>query len=242
MTIRNEQIITNSGMIHGLVVKWNNTTSVKITAGLMEINGKHLVLAADTTHSLTGLTAPFQFHYIYVNYATSTYPSTPVFFNNNFTPSWSASKQGWYDVNNRCIGALAISGSVIQFFEAIAISDHLIRNSIDHYNIASGMNPSGAWQTPNVSESSVYVPINAVEISVNLECLHTANVVSASFSSSEAAAIKTSIYDPYTKARGYNNINYADWGPLGASRNIKIGGESSDTFLSAWVNGYGYSR
>lgn len=236
------------GFAAGFVVKYSSTTAVAITSGNFEANRKFYTLAADTTHNMTSLAAGFDFHYIYVDDSGSATP-VPAFIDSTTEPAWDHVKRGWYNGDDRLIGVIHSppGSAIVDIFSSAKISEGLIRNNMKleaaYGRIALNMNPDGLWQTPNEFESSVYVPINATEISINGAGVDSAATTRFSWLNSEEAAISTVIALVRTTVFEYVNAYSSMWGPLGASRNIKVGGDADDdNFLTAFVTGYGYSR
>jgi hypothetical protein len=235
------------GRADGFVVKNSSNSAVAITAGKVEANAKLYALAADTTHAMTSLAAGFGRHYIYIDDSESSAPVAAI-IDSTTAPTKSVPKNGWYNGDDRCIGFCysPAGGATIIQFGIVAQSGQKIRmffsvvSSVE-FNLATNMSPNGAWQTPNVRESSAILPPMAEELFVWMQNSDVGGQVTIAAVQSELAA------GTFTNGHFYVAINVqgADqgWIPLGASKNIKISGEADDdNALFAYINGVGYSR
>jgi hypothetical protein len=236
--------VHRTGGINGLLINYKDDDEVTITAGTCEANGKLYTLASDTDFDLGTLVAD-SLYYIYI-LGSSTAP-TMTFQRSLVAPTWSASKMGWYNSTDRCIGSVWTDDStLIVPFETLQISDHVICNrwARDTFSaLGASMNPTNAWQTPNVAESSTVLPVNAIAGWFRMYNTDTGSLLSMSAASSEYADLETVI------SQGTFDVVAADaYGtffkiPLGASRNIKIGGgDNDDNNLSLWGIGCDFSR
>lgn len=234
------------GRIDGFVVKYSSATHVTITSGNLEANGEFFTLAADATHSMTGLETAFGRHYTYLN--TASVPPTPTFLNNMEAPTWNHVKRGWYLENYRCIGfcySPAGQAAVLPFGTTI-LSDRKIRIFFSlvvtaEFNIAFNQAPNGAWQSPNVQELSAILPPNAQESYIWMANSDAGALVTLAAVQTELAA------GIFTSGHLYGDLNtHASeqrWIPLGASQNIKLSGAADDdNALGAYLSGVGYSR
>ena len=232
------------GTIEGFVVKYSDTNTVAITSGYCEANGSYYELTSDTTDDLTLLPA-FDFHYIYIDDSGST-PPVPTFVDSTTEPTYSASLQGWYNGDDRCIGVVESSAGVstINYFDTI-IQGKSIFNVLGAnlgLVLASDMNPTGSWQTPDDNESSVGTPVNAVAVFIQMSN-SDATAIGLSAASSEMAAVNTSLAEGSFRSRNYSSSFDQGLIPLGVSRNIKIGGDDNDdNLLDTNVCGYIYER
>ncbi len=239
--------LLEKGVANGFVVKFDNAARVIITSGTFEANGKIYTLSADTTHTLTSLAMGLDFHYIYVDDSASTAP-TPVFIDSITEPVYDAARLGWYNGDDRMVGTVisAAGASEVYFFDTTDYGGKLIRATLtdflNNFILALNTNPNGVWQTPS-TESDVFVPVNAVEIGVWLQNSDVSANVRVNWLNNEAAAIFTSIFDSAQGTAQFALTIQAFWGPLGVSRQIKIGGvDDDDNNFSAFVLGFSYSR
>jgi hypothetical protein len=236
------------GGVDGFVVKYSTTTAVAVTSGFIECNGVIYQLTADTTHTMTSLAAGFDIHYIYIDASASSEPNA-VIIDSTTDPTYSPTKRGWYNGNDRCIGlCYSVSGAAtILAFGITVLNDKNIRLYLSfpddtNLRIAENMNPNGGWQTPNTRESSTILPTNANEI-----YLWMGNTDAGS--TGEIAAIQAELATSGGPSRGhfYSGFNVLltrqAWVPLGASRNVRLAGaDNDDNGLGSVVNGCGYSR
>lgn len=236
------------GDVDGFVVKTSSTTAIALTSGSITANGKRYSLLADTTHTMTSLLSAFDLHYIYIDDSAST-GSTAVIIDSTTEPSLDLARRGRYNGDDRCIGAVTSpSGSAtVAYFDVLVVNNHHIRNYIARTSspqLANNMLPaSGVWQTPNLNQSSVVVPVNATEINLQLAGGDVAAFAFSAAASSEWAAVNTSLSDAPNSAAGFDTVNHIFWLPLAASNNIQIGASTDDdALLSAFSNGYGYER
>jgi hypothetical protein len=232
-----------SGYKDGFVIKYNSATDVAVTAGNVEANGKAYTLSADTTKSITGLAAPFAKIYIYIDDDASS-PPIATLINSTTVPVWSPTKRGWYNGDDRCISAIwSQDGSaVIEYFDTEVISN---RNIAYTYSASTGialaaaMNPTSAWQTPNINQASVAMPVNAVAIRLLMQGSRLGGIAEVNAASSEYAAAHASFLSNGNLHTRGEEIREATTIPLGASRNIQIGGlNADDNALYAFCPGY----
>ncbi len=231
------------GVISGYVVTYRSPTEVNVSAGVADVNNNIITLSSPVVHTMTSLVAVFDFHYIYIDASAST-PTTPVILDLSDEPAYNDVLQGWYNGLDRCIGVLnADSFGNVEYFDTTIVSNVMIRNSIDHYQIAGGMNPSGGWQAPNMAPSSDFCPVQTTEILINLQNTDAAEHVLLGFAPVESGTLKPLILDSPTKWIGFDILNSNIRGACGPTRTIVIGGfDTNDNVLAAWVNEYGYSR
>lgn len=122
------------GMKHGLVLSYSSSTAINIGGGMWALTGttnRHVTLSAQTTFTLgsagsnsssTDLGAS-QIHYIYlddsaIEAADSNALTASEFINTTTAPSYNHAKAGWYNGNDRCIGAVLTdsSNAIVEFY------------------------------------------------------------------------------------------------------------------------------
>ncbi len=231
----------------GFTVSWKTGTSVEISSGKFVSDGLLIETGIAHTHTMTSLVVPFGRHYVYLDKSAST-RYVPVFYDSTVVPLYAQADGGWYHPTNlgdRVVG-VAISGAgaaIIPYFDAVCHGSGLIRYVMPRYmaQLASAMSPSGAWQTPDDYESSVIVPVNAVEIYLQISNTDPSQSVGVYAATSEWAAQHTTLDDAALAGWGYNNLTTARWIPLGPSRNVKLGGLAwNDNAMGLFVSGFGY--
>ncbi len=239
--------ITSLGDIEGFVVTYSSTTAVGIKAGKIFAKDTTYILAADTTHNMTSLAASFDYHYVYIDDSVSTSPPTAVIIDSTVEPAWSDDSKGWYNGDDLCIGVVAspAGNAIVASFTTMYNGKEVTYQygKSDILQMASDMNPDSTWQTPDDNDGSVATPVNAKAIKIVLTATDVGANCAARASSSELAALKTTITDGDLDFGGYNFISDVGWVVFGSSRNIKIAGTNDDDdALSCWCNGFKISR
>ncbi len=104
-----------SGTIKNMYIQYLDSDSITITSGYCDAYKEYYELTADTNYDLVSIPAGTDFVYIYIDISAST-GSTPTFTNSTTEPTWQDDLQGWYNAEDRCIGAVYIeSGSILEF-------------------------------------------------------------------------------------------------------------------------------
>jgi hypothetical protein len=230
------------GRIEGFLIKYEDATHVDIEPGIIKANGSLYTLSSTYNHLMTSLAAGYDQHYIYIDDDAST-PPTPTIIDSTTEPAWSHAKNGWYNGDDRCIGAVPSksAASQLEYFFGYKISDRLVKVMIGGaaFQLASVMNPNGAWQTPNTQESSYYTPVNAKAVGIRMYNTDAGNPVKMSWTTSENAVITTTPTDVGTRETSYDELMFTTKGALDVSRNVKISGlDTNDNNLGAWVVEY----
>ena len=235
--------------------KYSTTTAVNIPAGYFEADGIIYFLSADVSYAVTSLAVGFDFHYILLDTSVSTV-NAPVFTDTTTEPTLDVIRNGWYIGDNRMVGYVSSTAgsAVIDFFNTTALSSNHSRITMNHKVLAENMNPDNDWQEPNVSNTDLLTPINAVEVSI--EVLGDSSGTSAISSgwASEEDSIELSspenAFPPWRHAQRAvddavqtaNQIGRR-WGAIGASRKIKIIGQDlNQNELGALLIGAGCVR
>lgn len=235
------------GSVDGYIVNHNTSTSVTITAGSIEANEKLYLLASDASHSMTSLASAFDFHYIYIDDSASTAP-TAVFIDVTTEPTFSVTKRGWYNGDDRCIGAVASTdgASTIIYFESHAESSNLVLTELPNVrlpNMASSMNPGTAWQTPNNNDGSVVTPVNAKRIRFNIANTDTSANLALRIANAEMASAETAPGNNGGVWVGFDQLQETSTISLGSSRNVRINGnDNDDNNMGLTCLGYSYQR
>ena len=230
--ITSVNLITKLGFVDGFVVKYDTTTSVAIKSGEIEANGKVYNLSADDTHDMTSLASAFDHHYIYIDDSASTVPDA-VIIDSITEPVFSDSKRYFYNGDDKCIGVIVSpsGSSTVAYFSTDIKSGNNIEYHIgekDFPQMASDMNPTTGWLTPDENDGSIVTPVNAQSIFLKLRVLDAGAPCSGRATSEEMAAVNTSFLDGDIDFDGFNNAKSNGWVYLGESRNIKIAGTDND--------------
>lgn len=236
------------GSSDGFIVRYNTTTSVKITSGSIEANTKSYTLASDTTHTFTSLASAFDFHYVYIDDSASTAP-IPVFIDSITEPTFSDSKRGWYNGDDRLIGVVhsPAGSAIISYFSTDILSQKNIRNIVGRSAlpvVASNMNPAGAWQVPNTNDGDIVTPVNATSLQLSMNNTDLGSTVALYATSKEQGDVNAGVTNgSFESNLSETSTIMTDWIALGATRKIYVTGlNDDDNFLTAWAFGYGYLR
>lgn len=237
------------GEIVGFVAKFSSTTSVDITAGWVEANGKRYLLLSNTNYSLSGLSAVgYNRYYIYIDDSAST-PPTPTFTTSTTAPTKSIAKGGWYNGNDRFIGfAPGVSGSAtIVDFETYVNGKNVINTCrIGDAGkflpvLSSNQNPSGSFQTPNVNDGSDILPVMAKRALIQIGNDDSgADVVNGVALGNDSPG---SIFRGRLTFKGHNSIIGQGWIVLDSSLDILISGiDTNDNNQDTFFTAYEYTR
>ena len=222
----------NASMLHIAGLVYKNTTTVTVKAGTYGVcNGSYFEVTSDTDVSIAS-PAGEDFYYLYVDDDASTYPDSPSFVFSTTEPSktadYSNGKIGWYNGDDRCVGAVFVdSSNVIPEFW----SDGVQYWYEDNYKeVVTAGNPNSSWQT---AESTAYIPVLASQVRVH-------------FVASDSGAVcfgYTSSYERQTMedAGGafYEQLKVMKFIPIGASRDLAWWGEDNDNnAFYLRINGY----
>ncbi len=245
--ITSVNLITKLDYADGFVVKYDTTTSISITSGEMAANGKVYNLSADTTHTMTSLASAFDMHYIYIDDSASTVPDAFI-IDSTDEPVFSDSKRGFYNGDDKCIGAVASTdgASTLITFTTLVVSPNYIKYNLARTELpfmAASMNPNGSWQTPNMNDGSVVTPVNAISITGTIGNTDSGTLIVTNITNFEFAAIETVIGDGQNINGGFDFMSSMFDITLGPSRNIKVGGsDNDDNALSVLCTGFGILR
>ncbi len=157
------------GTIKGAYVDYVDADYIAIKTGYGECNGKYWEVTSDITYQLTGITGP-DFYYIYIDDSQAAYPNldNDSFAHADTEPVWSDTKFGWYNGNDRCIGAVWVNDSHdILSFLAVNSSDKTVDTYANTIKILIDTTSiSSSFQT--LTDSSTYVPVNATEVRLSV--------------------------------------------------------------------------
>jgi len=234
------------GFADGFVVKYKTTTDVTISGGSYESDGSLFTLAADATHPMTGLVAGFTRHYVYLDKSASV-PAVPVFYDDTAEPVRDISRNGSYhpsDTEDRVVGAVLGKASILLVFTGLQLGN-VIRSEVvgaSELTIAGAVQLTGVYITPPNRESSVVLPVNAVEAEFRISMGAGSNN-SGGVATNEWAAVDTGVgAAPFFMSATDAISSGQNWIAMGASRNVKIGGTTPAFGFSISVSGFGIVR
>lgn len=232
------------GYIRGCWADYTSSNSVTITNGEFYCSGDHYQIRAPIAHSLVNTNVMFA--YIYCDDSQSTGTVVNVYDSTN-PPTYSTNYFGWYcntSANDRVLWVVDTTNANKNIRPYYAVNDNyrarLIRDT--EVRLASDMDPDSTWQTPDDSESSVYLPINAIGALVRVTARDASSSAGATAISVEGSTRVIAIQGPIY-AYEYDVADVKGWVTLGASRNIRIGGyDNDDNLLNAFLSGYEIAR
>jgi hypothetical protein len=152
-----------AGTIHGAFVDYNDANSVDIAAGYGECNGHYWELTSTTRHDMISLDVN-DFSYIYIDDSASSYPA-PTIIDSTTEPSWSDSKFGYYNGDDRCIGVVwSQYDSTIKHFVGIPDLKIINCDATPIRTVLTNGNPTGAGE---FLETTAYIPKNAIAVRIH---------------------------------------------------------------------------
>jgi hypothetical protein len=96
-----------------------SASSITISPAIYDLDAKGKTVSWDSTLTVTGLSGTDQWVYIYLDYSaiSGTTVTASEVIGSTTAPTWSDSKHGWYNGDDRCIFAVYFSGSSILEFD-----------------------------------------------------------------------------------------------------------------------------
>ncbi len=224
------------GMIHNAYATYFDSDTIIVKTGYGECNGNYFEITEEIYHDMANLASGEGFHYIYVNDNTSDYPIDPNIIDSTTEPSWSDSKQGFYNGNDRCIGVVWSPSGSLTIIEFVANSElKFMCDEWIKYVLVTG-SPNGAYQSLTTSS---YIPVNAVEVYVQI----------GGSDFGDGVRVEVRVADTtYPRISGYSyngNVLAADWLPLkrGSSRNLEwYGRDNDDNNVNIFIEGFQIER
>jgi hypothetical protein len=225
------------GYIKHCWVNYHSTTSIVVSPGEGYCNGSYFAIESSViTNVAATLTPAHDFLYIYVDDDGSSYP-TPVIIDSTNEPTESATLHGWYNGNDRCIGVVEMTNSIIGVFT----NHHGVVLSTE-VTLASAMNPDGTWQTPDDAEGAAYFPVIA-----DYGLLYGKTLDADSRCSFGCTAVESSGIANWWGS-GFYTYQHIEWQggfriELGASRNLRVRASNDDDngslylYKEGWIEG-----
>jgi hypothetical protein len=228
------------GYIQGFELSYTSNTSVQITGGGINCYDKFCLSVGNIIHTVVNYSNG-GYTYLYVSYSASSNDSI-VFIDSTTAPTWSAILQGYYNGDDRCIGALYCDGAAtISQFMLTSYGNYVRYELSPRISIASSMDPTQTWQIPDDFESSVKLPVNAIEVFIAItgaDADNTAGVYATSYERATAFDTTTSGNTLFFLGRE-GTVGGVGWISLGETRNIRIAGiNDDDNSLQALIVGY----
>jgi hypothetical protein len=188
--------------MHRAFVDYVDSDTIEIHTGFGECNGHYWEITSPIEHDMTGLTTTEDFHYIYIDDANSIYPE-PRIIDRTTEPTWSDSKMGWYNGDDRCIGAVLSndgSASLVPFGGNYE-NKILLRGTDNVYLLQNG-NPTGKWELLDCSSE---IPVNATAILIGFY-----NSITSGSVSIRVAVYGTNRHQELI-AQGTNSASLQNW-------------------------------
>jgi len=231
----------NSGPIRDCWVNYVDTNTITIGLGSGDNAGSFFAVTTVVTQDIAAL-ADVTNLYVYLS-NTSTFPSTLTFYDSVVLPEWSDVYHANYHTNgvDRFIGSIPLMGNIVVTNFSRSIEGSLMLTN--QIALGSSMDPDGTWQTPDDSESSLYLPATATRIFVRMANTDATpgdvDLGARRFESHGGADLDHSGWSD----GGSVTVVETAWVRLGASRNIRIKGENNnDNNLNTWFMGYEEAR
>ena len=99
------------------------------------------------------------------------------------------------------------------------------------------------YVSPNVSESSIVLPVNAVEVKLTTVLSTVLVGARAAYASVEWATLNSDIFGaPFLTLINNGIIGFQKWINLGTTRNIRVGGETGTGSVTFSIAGFGIIR
>jgi len=108
------------------------------------------------------LASAFDWHYIYVDYDASSFPTATV-IDSTTEPAWSDTYQNYYNGDDLCLGSVPSTDGAATLIESGGVGKGKI--AFAYWTLLSGGNPNSLWQELDVS---TYVPTNASGVFVGV--------------------------------------------------------------------------
>jgi len=210
------------GTIHRAFVEYYDTDTISIMTGYGECNGSYFEITNAVNHDMTSLATGEDFHYIYIDDSASDYPD-PNIIDSTTEPTWTDTKMGWYNGDDRCIGVVWSPASTATLWSFVTNSKQKYWG--DYYLKASLLsvgNPNGAAQT---LEATAYIPVNAVAVNLYAGNTDTSDRVRVSVTPVANEGIRLGLTDC-----GYEYGQTVGWIDLkiGSSRDLEWTGDDND--------------
>ena len=212
------------GAIQGLDLSYSGTLSVNVKPGWAHCKDKFITQTAILTETLatTDLSVG-GFTYVYIDYSESTTSSLDLTVSRT-APTWSDAYNGFYYVDDRCIGIVyASAGPVITNFIADG-GDYAVYAV---YSLSYNTNPNGAFQDTTVSFGA-FAPVNAIKASFYVSGYDADGNVDSRVAAKEVGQ-GPRVFGEHRAATTFDII-------LGPSRNVVIFGNDieDNTKVCSW--------
>lgn len=161
--INNERVL--AGTIKRAFVDYKDADEIYIKTGYGDCNGKYWEIESDLTYSfgvIGTLSAP-TVYYVYIDDSAATYPSLNAasFTHSATAPTWNDANQGWYNGDDRCIGAVLLKTTGdIRGFKALGDNKICFTELLQ---AGTNLPKNAGWQSPQFDTDNI-TPINTSQI------------------------------------------------------------------------------
>ena len=145
VTLDVDALTRRKGELHRATFEYVSGTSIKVYPGVYDLDAKGKNVSWDSALTVTGLSGTDQWIYIYLDYSaiSGTTVTASDIIGSATAPTWSDSKHGWYNGDDRCIFAVYFNsgGNIDKWYHSGA--DHVMyANMVD---TGSNVNGDGTW-------------------------------------------------------------------------------------------------
>ena len=155
------------GTIKGAEVTYNDSDTVTVKYGFGECSGFYWEIASPIDLDVT-VPSSLDIVYIYIDHSECTYPSV-VLTSSTTEPTYSTSKLGWYNGDDRCIGfALTTDGSTLLQFDTIG--NIILYKHVGPY-VAQNVDPNGWTSYPATgytTDVDTVTPVFAFKVRIEI--------------------------------------------------------------------------
>ena len=118
VTLDVDALTRRKGEVNRSIFEYVSGTSIKVYPGIYDMANKGKNVSWDSALTVTGLSGTDQWVYIYLDddAISGTTVTASDIIGSTTVPTWSDSKHGWYNGDDRCIFAVYFSGSAINKF------------------------------------------------------------------------------------------------------------------------------
>jgi len=234
-------------MISGANVLFASTTTVTITDGYGMCKDRRWKVTSDVTDTVD-IFDNGGFTYCYIDYSAiadgETLEASDIIWSATEPAQNATYGNAWMNGDDLCISGIYCNGAatIAQFTSCLDNGD--LRILYTAWNvIASDMNPSYTWQTPDDSESSVYLPVNATEAYIYMagdDSGAACQVLATNYNNAVGSNVAQ---EAQVYANGYIALRENRWVLLDSTRNIRItGSNDDDNTLDCAIRGYKIER
>jgi len=226
---------THKGVIFGAYVKYKSSTEITVAPGSGRCNDNFWSITSDTDINLYSvLPTGEDFLYIYIDDSASSYP-TPTIIGSTTEPTYSGTNNGWYNGNDRCIGAVWVSSTGnIEEFSNNSDQEYFVDNHIKQ--VLTNGNPNSTYRTV---ECTAYIPVNAKAVFVtanNSDSSSQVRIIVAAYESIRSSLI-AECYHCNAYLRGWISIE------RGSARDLQwYGFDDDDNSFDIFIEGYRLER